>query len=63
MLHFRKALASLIVKANAPRVHAMPNLAGVLSDLCPEVRSALYLAGTDFVLREREIVDGFHRRS
>lgn len=36
------------------------NLASVLMDLCPEVRSALYLVGTDFVLRGREIVDGFH---
>ena len=57
---FQKGASVLIVKAKAPRVHALPNLAGSLMDLCPEVRSALCPAGTDFVLRRREIVDGFH---
>jgi len=33
---------------------------GPAIDLCPEVRGALHLAGTYFVLRGREIVDGFN---
>lgn len=32
---------------------------GPAVDLCPQVRGALYLAGTYFVLRGREIVQGF----
>ena len=57
---FQKGASVLIVKAKTPRVHALPNLAGALMDVCPEVHGALCLAGTDFVLRRREIVDGFH---